>query len=57
MAIVDIKVDVQATELGQIKVLVELLEAENPLLDPTRHLELLAGEWGVLFTTIKVTVS
>jgi len=44
-----------ASELGEIKELVALLETENPLQEPTKHLELLAGQWGVLFTTIKVT--
>jgi len=48
---------IQASELGEIKELVALLETENPLQEPTKHLELLAGQWGVLFTTIKVTVS
>ena len=39
-----------------IKQVIEQLEAENPLSDPTDHLDLLAGSWKVLFTTIKVTV-
>ena len=32
------------------------LEAENPLHCPTEHLHMLAGQWTVLFSTIKVTV-
>lgn len=49
--------NLQAGPLKDIKDIIEELEAENPLQNPTDHLELLAGRWNVLFTTIKVTVS
>ena len=47
---------IQAAQLEKIKGAIEQLEAENPLQNPTEHLDLLAGRWSVLFTTIKVTV-
>ncbi len=36
--------------------LVEQLEADSPLPEPTRRLDLLAGSWRVLFSTVTVTV-
>jgi len=36
--------------------LVEQLEADSPLPEPARRLDLLAGSWRVLFSTVTVTV-
>ena len=51
-----LRVAVQAAEREQILQLVARLEAGNPLPEPTRHLERLAGSWQVLFSTIPITV-
>ena len=47
----------QAAQLEDLKALVEQVEATSPLHAPTEHIELLAGKWQLLFSTIKVTVS
>lgn len=51
-----VSVVVQAAERERLLELVARLEAGNPLPDPTQHLDLLAGSWRVLFSTITITV-
>lgn len=46
----------QASKRQEVALLVEALEAANPLVAPVRHLERLAGDWRLLYTTIQITV-
>ncbi len=46
----------QAAKLQEILALLDKLEASNPLLNPTEHLEQVAGDWRLLYTTITITV-
>lgn len=45
----------QAAEKERLLQLVALLEAGNPLPEPTQQLDELAGSWRVLFSTITIT--
>lgn len=47
----------QAAKRQAVAELVVQLEALNPLEAPTQHLEQVAGDWRLLYTTITITVS
>jgi hypothetical protein len=46
----------QAAKREAIAALVSQLEGHNPLQQPTRHLQQVAGAWRLLYTTITITV-
>lgn len=45
---------VKAAQKEQILSLISQLEAHNPLPDPTNHLDLVGGDWTLLFSTITI---
>lgn len=45
----------QAAKRATIHGLIETLESQNPLAQPTAHLERVAGDWRLLYTTITIT--
>lgn len=46
----------QAAKRQEVAAIVEALESHNPLQQPTQHLDQVAGEWTLLYTTISITV-
>jgi hypothetical protein len=47
----------QASKRQAVHGLVEALESRNPLPNSVQHLDRVAGDWRLLYTTITITVS